>query len=76
MTPTPGRLAGDVDCNRRVDSIDAAIVLQHSAGLLASLPCADAGDVNSDGRITAIDAALILQYSAGLLRELPAGGPR
>ena len=38
-TPTLAQLTGDVDCNRRVDSIDAALILQYVAGLLQRLPC-------------------------------------
>ena len=43
-------------------SVDAAIILQHTAGLLASIPCADNGDVNGDVDATSLDAALVLQY--------------
>ena len=63
-------LTGDVTCDGRVDSIDAAVVLQFGAGLLDSLACQDAGDVNGDGSIDSIDAALILQFTAGLLGSL------
>jgi len=63
-------LPGDSDCNGSVNSIDAALILQNTAGLLANIPCADGADANSDGTINAIDAALVLQVSAGLLDEL------
>lgn len=63
-------LAGDSDCNGTVNSIDAALILQNVAGLLASIPCPDGADANSDGRTNSIDAALVLQVSAGLLDEL------
>jgi len=66
-----GGLNGDVNCDENVNSIDAALVLQLSAGLLSSLECADAADVNHDGSVNAIDAALILQHTAGLLPVLP-----
>jgi parallel beta-helix repeat protein len=66
--PTPdGSCApplGDTNRDGRVNSIDAAVVLQHTAGLLGLPPC---GDVNRDGRTDSIDAALILQCSAGLI---------
>jgi hypothetical protein len=61
-----GLLAGDATCDGRVDSIDAAIVLQYTAALLGSLAC-PAGDVNDDGRSDATDAAIILQHVAGLI---------
>ena len=73
-TPTPTRtplsVAGDVDCEGTANSIDAALILQHNAGLVGSLACQSAGDVNHDGRIDAVDAALILQYVAGLIVSL------
>jgi len=61
---------GDVNCGGAVDSIDAVLVLQLSAGLVASLVCDQNADVNHDGRTNSLDAALILQYSAGLLDHL------
>lgn len=64
-------LAGDANCDGSVNSIDAALVLQYGAGLLAELPCQDNADVNGDGVYNSIDAALILQYVAGLLPSLP-----
>lgn len=68
---TPQALAGDVNCDGAVNAIDAALVLQLSAGLIAALPCGGAGDVNGDGQLNAIDAQLILQYMAGLIPVLP-----
>ena len=61
---------GDVNCSGETDSIDAALVLQLEAGLIAGLACGDQADVNQDGTINAIDAALILQFTAGLLGRL------
>jgi hypothetical protein len=72
--PTPPPRLGDVDCSGAVTSIDAALILQLEARLLASLPCAQNGDTNQDGRTNAIDASLILQYSAGLVDSLPVSG--
>ena len=69
--PCLGPTVGDVDCNSDVNSIDAALVLQFDAGLIATLPCLPAGDVNGDSEINSIDAALILQFTAGLLSSLP-----
>ena len=67
-------MPGDANCNGIVNPIDAALILQENAGLLASIPCAGDADVNHDGRVDPLDAALILQYDAGLLDALPAGG--
>jgi len=50
-----------------VNSIDATLMLQLSAGLVQHLSCQDAADVNHDGRVNALDAALVLQYVAGLI---------
>jgi serine protease len=68
-TPTQAALTGDANKDGEVDAIDAALVLQHTAGLLPSI---NAGaDANHSGGVDAIDAALILQLVAGLLDELP-----
>lgn len=69
-TATPPGLAGDVNCDGLVNSIDSALVLQYGAGLLRSLLCQRNGDVNHDGSINAVDAALILQREAGLVAQL------
>ena len=71
ITDFPAPLLPDVNCNGRVDAIDAALILQLNSGLVASLPCGALADANRDGVINAIDAALILQYSAGLIHGLP-----
>lgn len=67
-------LRGDVSCDGLVNSIDAALILQHDAGLLMNLPCEELriADLNGDYRINSLDSLLILQYAAGLLPELPA----
>ena len=66
-----GALPGDVNCDGMVSAVDAALVLQFTAGLSAPMPCAEGADVNADGDITSVDAALILQFTAGLLDSLP-----
>ncbi len=62
---------GESLCDGVVDSIDALVVLQYSAGLIVSKPCSASADVNRDGSIDALDASLILQHVAGLLPKLP-----
>lgn len=66
-TPTPVVNPGDVNCDESVDPIDATLVLQYVADLLAELPCPQNADLDEDGEITAKDAMIILQMSAGLL---------
>ncbi len=63
-------MEGDASCDGSVDAVDAALVLQFTAGLLGSILCAAPADVNGDGDITSVDAALILQFTAGLLTTL------
>ena len=70
-TLTPQTLVGDANCDGRVNSIDAAFVLQLEAALVASLPCEGAADASDDGVVNSIDAALILQFTAGLIPGLP-----
>ena len=71
-TPTPEGLLGDANCSGGVDAIDAALVLQLTAGLVYTLSCQENADANEDGSLNAIDAALILQLTAGLIETLPA----
>jgi len=65
-----GGPVGDVNCSGGVDSIDAALALQYSAGLTSSVPCASSADVNHDGDLNSLDALLILQFVAGLIPQL------
>lgn len=74
-TPTLAFTVGDVNCNLTANSIDAVLVLQFGAGLLASLPCPEGGDANQDGTINVLDATLILQFDSGLLATLPPSLP-
>lgn len=66
-----GGVVGDSNCNGTVNAIDAALVLQHDAGLLGTIPCANLADANQNGTVNAIDATLILQFDAGFLEQLP-----
>ena len=68
LSDLPG---GDVNCSGETDSIDAALVLQLEAGLIAGLACGDQADVNQDGVTNSIDAVIILQFIAGLIERLP-----
>ena len=61
---------GDANCDSRVDSIDASVILQYSAGLTSTLACGDKADVSGDGNTNSVDAALILQFDASLLNQL------
>jgi len=65
-----GAKTGDLNTDGAANSLDAALVLQHDAGL-APLPAEDvylhaAGDVNCDASVNSVDASLILQADAGL----------
>ena len=66
-TSTPSGLPGDVNCNGRVDAIDAALVLQFVAAFLDVLSCQELADLNEDGVIDARDALFILWIAAGLV---------
>ncbi len=58
---------GDVDCNGHVDTVDASLILQRAADLLAALDCETEADADNSGAIDATDALLVLQYAAGLV---------
>ncbi len=66
----PASITGDVNCDGEVSSIDAALILQFTAGLTEKLTCFADADTNDDGSVDAIDAALVLQLTAGLLEVL------
>ncbi len=65
---TPASVIGDANCDGDITGIDAALILQFTAGILGDLPCN--ADANGDGNTDAIDAALVLQFTAGLLESL------
>jgi hypothetical protein len=62
-------LTGDVDKNGVVNPVDAELILQYEARLIASIN--PHGDVNEDGRMNSVDSLLILQYDARLISHLP-----
>jgi hypothetical protein len=64
---TSPQILGDVNCDGVVNAIDAQLVLQYVAQLIASLACLENADVDGDGAVSPIDAALILQMEAGLI---------
>ncbi len=66
-----GALPGDANCDKAVNAIDAALMLQHDAGLVGPLPCQDRADVNGDSHVNSLDAVLVLQFVAGLISTLP-----
>lgn len=65
--PEPTYFLGDVNCDERVDSIDAALLLQAEAALLEELSCGGNADMDGDGSTNSVDAGLVLQYTAGLI---------
>jgi CSLREA domain-containing protein len=67
-TPTPHKFCGDVNDNGSVDSVDALLILQLSAGMISTVPNPPSADVNHSGSINAIDAQLILQVEASLIQ--------
>ena len=65
-TASPASKPGDVDCSGLTDAIDAALILQMSAGLLDTLACYASADLSGDGLMNSVDAAIVLQCVAGL----------
>jgi hypothetical protein len=70
-TPTPLPVRGDANCDLLINPIDAAVLLQHSAGLWQTLCNLEASDTNGNGRVDPIDAQLVLQLNAGVIHQLP-----
>ena len=81
-TPTAAEsIAGDVNSDGVVNSIDAFHLLQFRAGIICSIDDEDCqtwishnfrekADVSDDGIENVLDAVLILQFHAGLLESL------
>lgn len=59
---------GDVNNDGEIDSLDAAAVLKHDAGI-ATLDARGllAADVNKDGEVDSLDAAMILKFDAKII---------
>ena len=62
---------GDANADGTTNSIDATLILQADAGLIAGVPNPAGADANLDEVINSIDATLILQFDAGLISSLP-----
>ena len=62
-------IAGDVNFDGEVDSLDAAQILKHDASIttLSELQLL-AGDVNLDGEVDSLDAAWVLKVDAGIIK--------
>ncbi|MCH7811036.1 MAG: dockerin type I repeat-containing protein, partial [Chloroflexi bacterium] len=65
-------LLGDVSCDGAVSIVDAQLIAQSVAGIIAGLGCAANADTDGDGGVTTVDALLIAQLVAGLIERLPA----
>ncbi len=55
---------GDVNGDKKINALDASIVLRYDVGLIAAI---NNGDVNKNGYADAFDASLILRYDVGLI---------
>ncbi len=60
---------GDVNNDRKINAMDASLVLQYDVGLIAEIKN---GDVNRDGYTNSFDASLILRYDVGLIDSFAA----
>jgi hypothetical protein len=46
LSPTPGPMWGDLNCDRQINQADVILALKLWAGLITGLPCSAAADVN------------------------------
>lgn len=64
----PVIVKGDVNSDKKVNSSDALLVLQHAVQLITlTSEQAKIADMNSDSKINSLDALMILQTSVGIL---------
>lgn len=65
------KLAGDLNFDYKINSLDALMVLQYTVGSI-TLDNAQktVADVSKDSKINSMDALMILQYSVGILPSL------
>ncbi|QXD14069.1 S8 family serine peptidase [Rhodocaloribacter litoris] len=71
-TVTVVPLYGDASLNLEISSFDAALTLQHVAGLVSLNEAAQvAADVTGNGDVSAFDASWIARYVVGVVDEFP-----
>lgn len=64
----PTVVKGDVNSDKKVNSSDALLVLQHSVQLITfTAEQVEIADMNSDSNINSLDALMILQKSVGII---------
>ena len=72
---TVSGLWGDVNCDGKVDNLDASWILQYDVELrTADSMHFEVADVSGDGKVDNLDASLILQYDAELRTSFPVEG--
>mgnify|MGYP004640719291 FL=1 len=60
---------GDVNNDEAVNSADALIILQYSAGIIEDINI-NRADINGDGKVNSADALQVLQTAVGLLKPI------
>lgn len=60
---------GDVNNDGVVNSTDALIILQYSAGIVGDINI-NRADINGDGEVNSADALQVLQTSVGLIKPV------
>ncbi len=64
----PATVKGDINADKKVNSSDALLVLQHSVKLITlTAEQVKIADMNSDSNINSLDALMILQKSVGII---------
>lgn len=64
---------GDLNCDGKINSTDALLVLMHSTKVkVLTGDALKAADVSCDGKVNSSDALLILRYSVGEINSFPA----
>ena len=71
LTISDGTL-GDVNCDGRIDLLDAQMILDHEAGVLEQELNQTVADVSGDGTVDSNDAVLIQQFTDGKIPAFPA----